>query len=321
MILSHLAALTIAVILDFFIGDPPDWPHPVKWMGSLIHRLEGMWNKGKHKKAKGIAMLAVVLFTVGGLTFLLVSFFFQIHPVAGILAEAILISTAIAQKSLKDAAITVYVPLEKGEMENARQNLSYIVGRDTDRLDEQGIVRATVETVAENTSDGITAPLFWALLGGAPLALIYRAINTCDSMVGYKNERYLEFGWASARLDDAVNWIPGRMTAVCMLIGKRPVYFSRNDAWTIVLRDAKKHLSPNSGWGEAAAAAILGVQLGGVNYYKGIVSIRAVMGDEIVPLNKQHILKVNEIVDATVPIFLSLLWLGGMLYEMAVSWL
>lgn len=321
MILSHLAAITIAVILDFFIGDPPDWPHPVKWMGSLIHRLEGMWNKGKHKKAKGIAMLAVVLFTVGGLTFLLVSFFFQIHPVAGILAEAILISTAIAQKSLKDAAITVYVPLEKGEMENARQNLSYIVGRDTDRLDEQGIVRATVETVAENTSDGITAPLFWALLGGAPLALIYRAINTCDSMVGYKNERYLEFGWASARLDDAVNWIPGRMTAVCMLIGKRPVYFSRNDAWTIVLRDAKKHLSPNSGWGEAAAAAILGVQLGGVNYYKGIVSIRAVMGDEIVPLNKQHILKVNEIVDATVPIFLSLLWLGGMLYEMAVSWL
>ncbi|WP_210366670.1 adenosylcobinamide-phosphate synthase CbiB [Bacillus sp. REN3] len=321
MILSHLAALTIAVILDFFIGDPPDWPHPVKWMGSLIHRLEGMWNKGKHKKTKGIAMLAVVLFTVGGLTFLLVSFFFQIHPVAGILAEAILTSTAIAQKSLKDAAITVYVPLEKGEMENARQNLSYIVGRDTDRLDEQGIVRATVETVAENTSDGITAPLFWALLGGAPLALIYRAINTCDSMVGYKNERYLEFGWASARLDDAVNWIPGRMTAVCMLIGKRPVYFSRNDAWTIVLRDAKKHLSPNSGWGEAAAAAILGVQLGGVNYYKGIVSIRAVMGDEIVPLNKQHILKVNEIVDATVPIFLSLLWLGGMLYEMAVSWL
>jgi len=321
MILSHLAALTIAVILDFFIGDPPDWPHPVKWMGSLIHRLEGMWNKGKHKKTKGIAMLAVVLFTVGGLTFLLVSFFFQIHPVAGILAEAILTSTAIAQKSLKDAAITVYVPLEKGEMENARQNLSYIVGRDTDRLDEQGIVRATVETVAENTSDGITAPLFWALLGGAPLALIYRAINTCDSMVGYKNERYLEFGWASARLDDAVNWIPGRMTAVCMLIGKRPVYFSRSDAWTIVLRDAKKHLSPNSGWGEAAAAAILGVQLGGVNYYKGIVSIRAVMGDEIVPLNKQHILKVNEIVDATVPIFLSLLWLGGMLYEMAVSWL
>ena len=318
MILSHLAALTIAVILDFFIGDPPDWPHPVKWMGSLIHRLEGMWNKGKHKKTKGIAMLAVVLFTVGGLTFLLVSFLFQIHPVAGILAEAILTSTAIAQKSLKDAAITVYVPLEKGEMENARQNLSYIVGRDTDRLDEQGIVRATVETVAENTSDGITAPLFWALLGGAPLALIYRAINTCDSMVGYKNERYLEFGWASARLDDAVNWIPGRMTAVCMLIGKRPVYFSRNDAWTIVLRDAKKHLSPNSGWGEAAAAAILGVQLGGVNYYKGIVSIRAVMGDEIVPLNKQHILKVNEIVDATVPIFLSLLWLGGMLYEMAV---
>jgi adenosylcobinamide-phosphate synthase len=321
MILHHLIALTIAVIIDLIIGDPPEWPHPVKWMGSLIGKLEKHWNKGSAKKAKGIAMLLTVLLTVGFITFLLTAIFYWLHPAAGILVEAVLISTAIAQKSLKEAALTVYQPLKKEDMEEARQKLSYIVGRDTDQLDEPEIVRATVETVAENTSDGITAPLFWALIGGAPFALMYRAINTCDSMVGYKNEKFKDFGWASARLDDVVNWIPSRLTSLCMLAGSRPEYINTASAWNIVIRDAKKHPSPNSGWGEAAVAAILGVQLGGINFYKGIVSNRATMGEALVLLEKNHILKANKIVTRTVPIFLILLWLGGMLFEMARTWI
>ena len=148
-------------------------------------------------------------------------------------------------------------------------------------LDEGEISRGAIETVAENTSDGVTAPLFWALLGGAPLAMVYRATNTCDSMVGYKNERYKEFGWASAKWDDVMNWIPSRLTGMIMLLGNRPEKISYRKAWTILFRDAKKHPSPNSGWGEAAVASILGIQLGGINYYKGIISNRAKMGDPL----------------------------------------
>ena len=149
---------------------------------------------------------------------------------------------------------------------------------------------------------------------------MYRAINTCDSIVGYRNEKYQEFGWASARLDDAVNWIPSRITSLCMLASSQPEYMKVREAWKIVWRDAKRHPSPNSGWGEAAVAAILGIQLGGINYYKGIVSNRAKMGDPLVHLEKSHILKANSIVARTVPIFLLLLWLGGMLIEMACTW-
>lgn len=265
-------------------------------------------------------MTAAVLLIAGGSAQLLTWSFYLLHPAAGIMMEAVLISTTIAQKSLKEAALSVYSPLVKDDMAEARHKLSWIVGRDTDNLEEPEIVRGAVETVAENTSDGITAPLFWALVGGAPLAIIYRAINTCDSMVGYKNERYGEFGWASARLDDAANWIPSRITSFCMLLGNRPFHMSRTEALKIVLRDARKHPSPNSGWGEGAVAAILGVQLGGINFYKGVVSNRATMGDALTRLEKNHILEVNKIVCATVPLFVMLLWLGGILYEMAISW-
>ncbi|WP_066301754.1 adenosylcobinamide-phosphate synthase CbiB [Bacillus sp. FJAT-29937] len=320
MILHHLIALTIAVLIDLVVGDPPNWPHPVKWMGSFIYKLDKSWNKGSLRRLKGTAMLFTVLLTVGVISLLLVSFFYRIHPIAGIFVEAILISTAIAQKSLKEAALTVYDPLKRGDLAEARHKLSYIVGRDTDRLDEPEIVRGTVETVAENTSDGITAPLFWALIGGAPLALMYRAINTCDSMVGYRNEKYEDFGWASARIDDVVNWIPSRLTSVCMLFGNRSVHTSKKKVREMILRDAKKHPSPNSGWGEASVAGLLGIQLGGINYYKGIVSNRATMGDPLYRLEKKHILQTNHIVSRTIPIFLIMLWIGGIIIELARTW-
>lgn len=320
MIISHLLALTIAVLIDRIVGDPPNWPHPVKWMGSLIYRLDKSLNRGCAKKRKGIAMLATVLLMVGGVSFFIIRLLYEIHPIAGILGESILIASAIAQKSLKEAGLSVYEPLKRGDLMESRHKLSYIVGRDTDKLDEPEIVRATVETVAENTSDGITAPLFWALIGGAPLALMYRAINTCDSMVGYRNEKYIHFGWASARLDDLVNWIPSRITSFCMVTGNQSVQGNWRTVWDIVLRDAKKHPSPNSGWGEAAVASLLGIQLGGINYYKGVISNRATMGDPLYPLKKEHILQTNSIVDRTIPLFLIFLWIGGMLFELAITW-
>ena len=185
------------------------------------------------------------------LSYLIIAAAYQIHFLVGLVVESILISTTIAHKSLKDAAMDVYTPLEKGDIGHARLKLSYIVGRDTEHLAEGEIVRGTVETVAENSSDGVTAPIFWALIGGAPLALLYRAINTCDSMVGYKNDRYSDFGWASARLDDVVNLIPSRLTGFMMLLSNGPFDDNRKQAWEILFWDAKKHPSPNSGWCEA----------------------------------------------------------------------
>jgi adenosylcobinamide-phosphate synthase len=318
--IQHVIALILAVILDKLFGDPPYWPHPVRWMGSFISHLERRWNRGKRRKLRGTAMVVAVLLAVGGASVMIVMGAYFVHPAAGIAAEAVLISTSVAQKSLKQAAMAVYEPLKQENIQEARRKLSFIVGRDTEQLTEPEIVRGTVETVAENTSDGVTAPMFWALIGGAPLALIYRAINTCDSMVGYRNEKYMEFGWASARLDDLANWVPSRVTSFVMLMVNRPEHFSRKEGWKTLWRDAKKHPSPNSGWGEAAVAAILGVQLGGINSYKGIISDRARMGSPVVMLEKQHIVKANIIMERTVLLFLLLLCMGGILFEMARAW-
>jgi adenosylcobinamide-phosphate synthase len=320
MIIYHLAAITIAYFFDKVIGDPPHWPHPVRWIGTLISFFEKRLNHGQNKRLKGVAMLLFVLLLVFTIVLLLIVISYQIHPIAGIAVESIIIATTIAQKSLKEAALEVHTPLAKGDLAGARIKLSYIVGRDTDTLNESEIARGAIETVAENTSDGVTAPLFWALIGGAPLAMVYRATNTCDSMVGYKNERFKDFGFASAKWDDVMNWIPSRITGLIMLVGTRPLRIEYSRAWKILFRDAKKHPSPNSGWGEAAVAAILGIQLGGINYYKGIVSNRAKMGDPLVPIQADHIISANKILDKTVFLFLLFLWIGGMMVEFAFTW-
>ncbi|MGJ7909778.1 adenosylcobinamide-phosphate synthase CbiB [Neobacillus sp. LXY-1] len=321
MLVYHLVSISIAYIVDLVIGDPPKWPHPVKWMGSLIAYLEKRWNNGYDKKTKGVLMLLFVLLTVFFVVILVTWMAYEIHPVFGIAVESIIISTTIAQKSLRNASLEVYQPLINGDLGEARTKLSYIVGRDTDELDEGEIARGAIETVAENTSDGVTAPLFWALIGGAPLAMVYRATNTCDSMVGYQNEKFQEFGWASAKWDDVMNWIPSRLTGLVMLLGNRPKILHYRKAWSILFRDAKKHPSPNSGWGEAAVAVILGIQLGGINYYKGIVSNRAKMGEPLRPIVAEDIKKANMILHKTVFLFLLFLWMGGMMIELASTWI
>jgi adenosylcobinamide-phosphate synthase len=281
-----------AILLDLWIGDPRWLPHPVVQMGKLISFLDRSWNKGHMRKGKGLLLTGVVVLTVYGLTFLAVYFSYKLHFLAGLLVEVYLISTTIAMKGLADAAENVLKPLKAGNMQEARRSLGMIVGRDTDGLPESEIVRGTVETVAENTVDGITAPLFWAMIGGAPLAMAYRAVNTLDSMVGYKNDKYGEFGWASARLDDAANWLPARITAFAVWLSSFFIKGSKSlDGWNMMLRDAGKHPSPNSGWPEAMTAGLIGVQLGGVNFFKGIKSVRATMGDALRPLDAADIKK------------------------------
>lgn len=274
--------LMAAIGLDFVIGDPRWLPHPVVLIGKLISFLEKRWNRGKGKLWKGICLCATVVLLVYFLSLSLVLLAYQLHPIVGMFIQVYVISMTIAIKGLSSAAKEVLVPLEKGNLTEAREKLSMIVGRDTEHLSETEIVRGTVETVAENTVDGITAPLFWAIIGGAPLALVYRAINTLDSMVGYKNERFRQFGWASARLDDLVNWIPARLTAISMWLA---AYFIKgsniSNGWKTTWRDSKKHPSPNSGWSEAMVAGLLGIQLGGINYYQGEKSVRAQMGDPL----------------------------------------
>lgn len=316
----HLLSITLAYFWDLMIGDPPNWPHPVKWMGAMISFFEKRLNQGEKKRLKGFMMLAAILLTTFSVVSLVVFIAYKIHPVVGILVESFIISAAIAQKSLKQAALEVYQPLKKGDIKAARTHLSYIVGRDTDTLAEGEIARGAIETVAENTSDGVTAPLFWALIGGAPLALVYRATNTCDSMVGYLNDRYKEFGWASAKWDDVMNWIPSRITGVLMLLGNTPKKMSYPKAWSCFFRDARKHPSPNSGWGEAAVAVIIGIQLGGINYYKGLISNRAKMGEAIQPIKAEHIRNANTILSRTVFLFLLFLWAGGMIINVAIAW-
>ena len=318
--IGHLISITLAIILDKIIGDPPSWPHPVKGMGKLIFYLDQRLNNRKNRRIKGLWMLIIVLVTTFLLSYFLVYSSYQLHWWIGVIMEALLIATTIAQKSLKDAAIEVYEPLQANDLEAARRQLSYIVGRDTERLEEEEIVRATVETVAENTSDGITGPLFWAFIGGAPLSLVYRAINTCDSMVGYKNDKYREFGYFAAKCDDVVNYLPSRITAILVLLVSRSPFYRKKEAWKLLFQDAKKHPSPNSGWGEAVTAIILGVQLGGINYYGGKKSDRARMGKARQPLETRHIIESTRIADKAVVCFYLFLCIGGIGFELANAW-
>ncbi|MER2258175.1 MAG: adenosylcobinamide-phosphate synthase CbiB, partial [Priestia megaterium] len=247
---------------------------------------------------------------------------YGVHFIAGVLVEGVMIATTISTRSLSEAAYKVQKPLQLGDMEKARYEVSMIVGRDTDRLSEGEIARATVETVAENTSDGITAPLFYAFIGGGALAFFYRAINTCDSMVGYKNDRYFLFGYFSAKTDDVLNYIPSRLTAVVMTaVNVAKSQYSLWHVTSLIKRDAKKHPSPNSGYGESAVAALLGIQLGGLNTYKGIESNRAKMGEPLIPLQAGHIEQAVFIMKRTVyATWLLYLLLGGVISAITYTW-
>lgn len=289
--IAIVIACIIGIIFDILVGDPPKLPHPVRWIGKLIQSQTALWNQGKWRKLRGIVMALAVVGTAMFVVTLILLLSYQVSLIFGVLVEGLLIGIGLAQRSLKEAALAVYEPLVKGNFAEARVKLSWIVGRDTEKLGEDEIVRGVVETVSENTSDGVTAPLFYAFLFGAIGLWGYKAVNTLDSMVGYKNETFKDFGMFSAKLDDVLNFIPSRITGFLIVLGtKNETSYSFGQRLKRWAQDAKKHPSPNSGYLEAATAVQLGVQLGGKNTYQGVVSHRAIMGEKLVPLTKEHIM-------------------------------
>jgi adenosylcobinamide-phosphate synthase len=287
----------VAIFLDWWIGDPRFITHPVVWIGRMTRQFENRWlyrenDSPKLKTFKGIILTAFIVSFSFGFLFAGHLVTMMIHPWINYLFHVWFVATTIACTGLRDAAILVYRPLHVNDLLQARESVSQIVGRDTAHLDDQEVVRATVETVAENTVDGFVAPLCFALLGAAPLAMSYRAANTLDSMVGYRNARYKHFGWCSARLDDILNWIPARLTG-WMFVWIAWIRFGGARAKKTVLSIrlfACLHPSPNSGIPESAVAGALRIRLGGTNRYGETISHRAHMGWPEETLAKHHIL-------------------------------
>ncbi|MEA2119229.1 adenosylcobinamide-phosphate synthase CbiB [Halovibrio sp. HP20-50] len=295
--LGGIVLILFAIAIDLVVGDPRSLPHPVVLIGRFISAFERLWNRGtaQQRRVSGFLLTIFVVGGVWGISWLALALLERLHPGLALIAELWLLSTTLAIKGLGDAARAVIQPLTQGDLPATRKALGMIVGRDTQNLDEAEITRGTVETVAENTVDGITAPLFFALIGGAPLALAYKAVNTLDSMVGYKNQRYADFGFASAKLDDLANWVPARLTALCLWLAGLLLSLSGvvrlrwQGALRGTFRDAPRHPSPNAGWPEAMVARLLGVQLGGTNFYAGEASHRATLGEPLEQLRFTHI--------------------------------
>lgn len=268
-----ILAWCVAWLLDFIIGDPQNWPHPVRWIGNLISAVQRVVRRYCHSDRALRIGGGVMWIVVVGLTWVVswgvLALAHSIHPWLGWVVEVWMIYTVLAGRCLANAAQDVERPLRAGNLAASREKLSWIVGRDTSQLQPQQINRGVVETVAENTVDGIIAPLFFLLLGGAPLAMAYKAVNTLDSMVGYKHEKYHAIGMVSARLDDVANYIPARLS--WLLLGVA-AFLCRQDgarALQIGWRDRYNHSSPNCAWSEASVAGALGIRLGGPNDYFG----------------------------------------------------
>ncbi len=294
-----------AWVLDRIVGDPVRWVHPVQVMGWLISRWRD-WSFTYLKDAPFLLRLSGValtlLLTLGSAAVVWVVIFGAglIHPLFSWGTEVVILASGLAGRSLQDAAWAVLKPLAAGNLSQARETLAIYVGRDTENLDSSEVLRAVVETVAENTTDGVLAPLFWAVIGGAPLVMAFKAASTLDSMIGYRQGLYEPFGWAGARLDDVLNWVPARLMAlsVGVLSGKLGTVIR------IVQRDAGQDPSPNAGVSIAAFAAALGVRLGGENSYRGEKKIKPFLGDALYPLTQETAQQTLKLLDR-----LQILWL------------
>lgn len=284
--MTSAVVLIIAATLDYLIGDPWGWPHPVRVMGWAISHLTKFALTYCHnsltQRLAGIVLGIILIIGSGFTSYLLIQSARLVHPFLGVTLECILLASCFALRSLRVAAQTVLQPLTAGHIVEARSALSNYVGRDTENLTEPEILRAVLETVTENATDGVMAPLFYAIIGAfvpvigpTPLALAYKASSTLDSMVGYLENPYTYLGWFSARLEDCLTWIPCRLTVITLaLLSGKPLH-----VWRICRRDAVADPSPNSGWSECAYAAILGVQMGGTNWYRGVAKQKPLLGD------------------------------------------
>ena len=293
-------ALVLGFFIDLLVGDPRWLYHPVRIIGNGISFLESCFRRWFPATQKGERMggfLLVILICAGSalvpLGILYVAY--EIHTLLGIGMETFFCYQMLAVKSLKQESMRVFEELEKGDLKGARYAVSMIVGRDTQSLDEVGVTKAAVETVAENTSDGIIAPLFYMAIGGPVLMFFYKGVNTMDSMVGYKNEKYLNFGRYAEKLDDLLNYIPARISAWLMIAGARVLGFDSKNAVKIFKRDRYNHASPNSAQTEAVMAGALDIQLAGNAYYFGKLCKKPTIGDAIRPVEKKDIPRANQL--------------------------
>ena len=309
-----------AFLVDIVVGDPRSRMHPVVLVGNLIYSLEKLLyheaDTDNKKMVKGALLAAFVLVFAYHMAYLLVQLSSQAgNPLLDTMVQALILSFTISPRSLSEAGRELFQLLEDGNLEKARFKVGWIVGRDTDKLSPAEVTRATVETIAENTVDGVIAPLFFFAVGGVPLAVLYRAANTMDSMLGYKNDRYLFFGRVPARLDDILNYIPARICGVLFVISAMLLGFDYRAAWRIMLRDARKHPSPNGGWAEASVAGALGIRLGGYNSYFGKQHFRAYMGDPLKELQQGNIMECIRLMYSASILFL----LGAYILELLLA--
>lgn len=313
----RMAAFICGFLLDQLLGDPYWLPHPIRLIGTLISKTETFLRgsnrnmaestldkteeQDKKDRKKGILFVCIVCGCTLMVSFLLLKIGYQIHPFLGFMIETIMTYQILAAKCLKVESMKVYQCLKRGELEASRKAVSMIVGRDTAVLNEEGVAKAAIETVAENTSDGVIAPMIYTAIGGPVLGFFYKAVNTMDSMVGYKNDRYLYFGRAAARLDDLVNYIPSRISAYLMIVA---AYFGGSDfsgrrAFEIYRRDNRNHASPNSAQTEAACAGALGIRLAGDASYFGKIVKKPFIGDAVRPVEYEDIRRVNRLMYGT----------------------
>jgi adenosylcobinamide-phosphate synthase len=280
-----------AFILDYILGDPGFLPHPVVYMGKAIVFFEVRFRKWfKNLLVSGFFFAVFLIFSTWALAFYAVAFSMKVHPGLGYMVQVVLLFFCFSSRSLEQSALKVSQALAAHDMEAARQAVSMVVGRQTQTLDEKGVTRAAVETVAENFVDGFLSPLFFALLGGVPLALAYKMVNTLDSMVGYRNEAYNLFGWASARIDDGANFIPARISV--LIIGLTAFLLSfKTGAMALKtgFSQGSRHKSPNSGYPEAAFSGALGIRLGGPNVYHGVLVEKPFIGSRFPDPGKEKI--------------------------------
>ena len=306
--------IIIALVLDAAIGDPPWFPHPVRLIGKAAARLEkATRNRYTNPTTAGLTATVLVLLLVASATVAILSVAAIIHPLAGTLTGALVLYFSIAGRDLLLHVVRVQRCLVTGDLPGARAAVQMIVARDSQELTEEGVIRASVESVSESSCDGLVAPLFYGFLLGPLGAILYRTVNTLDSMFGYKNEKYNEFGYVPANLDDLANWLPARLSAITIVFGAFLMKTgSGRGAWEIMRRDHRNQTSPNAGWPEAAMAGALGIQLGGANVYFGEIINKATIGNPDTSLRPAHIRQACSLVVLSIGIFLG----GGLLLKL-----
>jgi len=305
-----IPALLLAFAVDAILGDPYRFPHPVRFFGWMIDKGTGRLLKSELPRAvliRGGALLSIFVVIVSwAIPSAILARCLYVNTWLWFSVEIVFCWTIFAVKSLRKESVKIYKILKKGDIPMARKQLSMIVGRDTKELDESAITKAVVETIAENTSDGVTAPMLYAGIGGAPLGLAYKAVNTLDSMIGYKNEKYLYFGRFAAKMDDVWNYIPARLTAICMIWAAYLTGLNGKNAWRIYRRDRKNHASPNSAQTESVCAGALGVRLAGDAQYFGKTVQKPTIGDAVREIEPEDIPRTNRLMLATSIIMLAI---------------